>query len=422
MKTIAQKILSLMTRLTLLKFKPVIVGITGSVGKTSTREAITAVLSKSFDVRQSQASYNNEFGLPFTVLGKKSPGTNPFGWLWLGISSLLTLLGGKYPHVLVLEMGADKPRDIPNLLKITGNIDYAVVTNVGISHLMNYSSPESLAKEKLSLIKGLKPGGLAVLNLDNDSIAKYVHAKGPERTTTFGFDQEANVAAVEINLINKPGAQGLNFKIRHQGTIVPVMLYDHLGKSSIYASLAAASVGLAMGMNLVEISEALAGFQAPPGRLRMLAGIKRTKIIDDTYNAAPTSTNLALEVLAQLAPGRKLAALGGMAELGAQNESGHREVAAKIQESGVSQLFLVGENAKIMQDELHKRHYTGTIQWFENSDACRMSVQNALQEGDTILIKGSQSSRMEKVVKEIMADPMSAEKLLVRQSAKWLNT
>jgi UDP-N-acetylmuramoyl-tripeptide--D-alanyl-D-alanine ligase len=152
----------------------------------------------------------------------------------------------------------------------------------------------------------------------------------------------------------------------------------------------------------------------------LIDGIKHTRIIDDTYNAAPSSTNLALEVLSQVANGRKVAALGGMAELGSQNDAGHRAVAEKIQEVGVEAVFLVGENAKIIKDELERRHFSGTVKWFENSDNARIPVQNELREGDTILVKGSQSARMEKVVKEIMADPMLAEKLLVRQSEYWL--
>jgi UDP-N-acetylmuramoyl-tripeptide--D-alanyl-D-alanine ligase len=421
MKTIVAKILAALTRLILMKFKPVIVGITGSVGKTSTREAVSAVLKKRFTVRQSKASYNNEFGLPLAVLGQDSPGGNPFGWIWLVIKSFSMLLGGKYPQVVVLEMGADRPGDISNLLKITGSIDYAVVTDVGISHLMNYSSREALGKEKLSLVKGLKSNGTAVLNLDNDVISQFIKKGGAKSVVTYGLGPGADVSAVEINLVNRPDMQGLNFKIRYQGAVVPAMLYDALGKSSVYAALAAASVGVSMGLNMVEISEGLGSFQPPPGRLRLLAGIKWTKIIDDTYNAAPASTNLALEVLQQVAPGRKVAALGGMAELGAQNDSGHREVAAKIQEVGVNSVILVGENGKIVQDELQKRHYNGKVQWFENSDSARMAVQNELQEGDTILVKGSQSARMEKVVKEIMADPLLAEKFLVRQSPAWLN-
>lgn len=420
MKTIFANILAVLTRLTLWKFKPVIIGVTGSVGKTSTKEAIAAVLKPRYSVRASGGNYNNEFGLPFTVLGQSFPGRNPFGWIWLMVKCLFILVGGKYPHVLVLEMGSDKPGDIAYLLRLTGPLDYAVVTDIGMSHMMNYPNREALAKEKLTLTKGIKGNGVAVLNLDNDAIASYVKNKKPDNAVTYGLDQESDVAASELQIYNKDNVFGMNFKIKHKGTIVPVLLPDALGRSNVYAGLAAAAVGLRMGLNLVEVSEALGFFRPPAGRLRLIDGIKHTKIIDDSYNAAPASTNLALEVLTQVAHGRKVAALGGMAELGSENDSGHRAVAEKIQEVGVDAVFLVGENAKIIKDELERRHFSGTVKWFDNSDNARIPVQNELREGDTILIKGSQSARMEKVVKEVMADPMLAEKLLVRQSEYWL--
>ncbi len=429
MKNLAAKILGLLTRLVLMKFKPVIVGITGSVGKTSAKEAIACVLRSRFSVRANSGNFNNEFGLPFTVLDQKFPGKNPFAWIWLIIKSLLVLAGGNYPQVLILEMGADRPGDIQYLLKLTGLIDYAVVTDIGISHMQNYPSREALIREKLSLIKGLKEHGTAVLNFDNGHIAKFVKEKftgsAAGRTVgkylTYGLDQEALVAASEIQLSHRNGSDGISFKVKYSGTVVPVMLPDALGSSNVYAALAAASVGLGMGMNLVEVSEALMNYVPPAGRLRMIAGIKHTKIIDDTYNAAPASTNLALDVLSQMATGRKVAAIGGMAELGSQNEAGHKEVAAKIQEVGVGLVFLVGDNAKIIRDELERRHFNGKVKWFESSENARIPIQNEIMEGDTILVKGSQSARMEKIVREIMAEPHLAEKLIVRQSAHWEN-
>jgi UDP-N-acetylmuramoyl-tripeptide--D-alanyl-D-alanine ligase len=424
MRTLFLKILALLTKLTIWKFKPVIVGITGSVGKTSTKEAVAAVLRPRFTVRAAVSSYNNEFGLPLTVLGQSSPGRSLFKWLWLFGRVLAMLLGSRYPQVLVLEMGADRSGDIAKLLNLTGPIDYAIVTDIGVSHLMNYSSPDALAREKLSLIKGLKTSGVSILNIDNQAIAKYIKAKQPLGVVTYGLDQEADVAASEINISNKDDVIGLNFKIKNLGTVMPVLLPQALGSSNVYAALAAAAVGLSMKMNLVEISQALGTFQPPAGRLRLIPGIKNTKIIDDTYNAAPASVKLGLDVLSQITPKgyRKLGVLGGMAELGAHNESGHKEVAAKIVEIGLDAVYLVGENSKIIRDELAKLGYTGPVEWFADSVAACLPVQNALQERDHVLIKGSQSARMEKVVKEIMSEPLRAPELLVRQSEAWLKT
>lgn len=420
MKNLIAKILGFLTRAVLMQFKPVIVGVTGSVGKTSTKEAIVAVVQERFSVRSSVGNYNNEFGLPLAVLGEASPGKNIFGWLSVFFRALLTLLKNNYPQVLVLEMGADKPGDITYLLRLTGPLDYAVITDIGISHLLNYSSKEALAKEKLTLARGVKDHGTIVLNIDNEILAKFASEKKNENIVTYGSGESVQVGAVETKLIQQGKQWGLNFKIKYQGATVPVVIPNALGRANVYAGLAAACVGLKMGMNLVEVSQGLGKYSPPAGRLRFMEGIKHTWIIDDTYNAAPASVNLALDVLKEVAgSSRKVAVLGGMAELGNQTESGHKEVAIKIQEVGVEMVFLVGDNAKIIRDELERRQFKGIVKWFDAADNARIPVQNEIREGDMILIKGSQSSRMEKVVKEIMADPQSADKVLVRQSEYW---
>ena len=153
----------------------------------------------------------------------------------------------------------------------------------------------------------------------------------------------------------------------------------------------------------------------------MIAGIKNTLILDDTYNAAPASTNAALEVLNLITSGRRIVALGSMTELGGKTEAGHREVAARIGEIQPAVIFLVGEETKYIRDELNKRKFGGNMFWYATSDEARLPIQNTISERDTILVKGSQAVRMEKIVKEIMAEPMRADELLVRQSEKWLD-
>lgn len=420
MKKIFIAILAVLTKLIINKYKPLIIGITGSVGKTSAKEAITVLLQQKYRVRKSYASFNNEFGIPFTVIGQEEYlGKNPIGWMMLFLKAVGLLIGGEYPQVLVLELGADRPGNIAYLLKLIGQIDYAVVTNVGISHLMNYSSTDALAKEKMSLLEGLKSHGCAVLNVDVPAIADRVQKLKTE-IITYGINSDAVVNASEINLIRNGQEYGLNFKINHKGNSVPFFLPNTLGQSNVYAALAAVCIGLRMQMNLVEISEALRNYISPKGRLKVIAGIKNARIIDDTYNAAPASTILALDVLNELGGSRKVLALGHMAELGSQTEVGHRQVAAKIQEINASLVFLVGEQTKYIKDELEARHFSNKVLWFATSDVARIPVQNELKEGDTILVKGSQSARMEKIVKEIMAEPLRAQELLVRQTPQWL--
>lgn len=420
MKKILQKILAWAAGLILWRYRPKIVAITGSVGKTSTKEAIACVLMTKYRVRQSLENYNNEIGLPLSIIGSESPGKNLFGWVAALLKSAAVFLYADFPQILVLEIGTDRPGDIPYLVSVLGDIEVAVITDIGISHLEFFSSPQELVREKISLIKKLKSNSLAVLNFDSPKVFENRNQTKAE-VFGYGFAKDAILQASDFHLTFSEGVWGANFKMHYKGTVVPFFLPQALGKPAIYTALASAAVGLHYGIDLATASEALKSYQSPAGRLKLLKGIKRTFIIDDTYNAAPSSTIAALEVLKEIAPVRKVAVIGGMAELGDKTDAGHREVAAKIVEAMIDLVFLVGEKAKIIEDELKKRKFTGRILWYPNADAARLPVQNMILEKDTVLVKGSQAARMEKVVKEIMAEPLKASELLVRQSQKWLN-
>ena len=155
MKSILQNLLAFLAKLTLARYKPKVVAITGSVGKTSTKEAVAAVLSTEYSVRKSEGNYNNEIGLPLAILGSESAGKNPLAWVLVIVKAIAALIWTEYPEVLVLELGADRPGDIGYLAEMLGKIDVAIITDIGISHLEFFDSPSELAKEKLSLIKKL---------------------------------------------------------------------------------------------------------------------------------------------------------------------------------------------------------------------------------------------------------------------------
>jgi len=213
---------------------------------------------------------------------------------------------------------------------------------------------------------------------------------------------------------------GVSFKL-HYGlnSFVPVDIKGSLGKSQAYAAAAAAAVGIAMGMNLVEISDALSYYEGPKGRLRILAGIKHSWLIDDTYNASPASTHLALGVLRELSAKRRIAVLGDMLELGKYTIEAHR-VAGNLAGRFVDILVCVGSRAKFIADAAGNQMPAENIYTFETSDEAKKKVQELIKEGDLVLIKGSQGMRMEKIVEEIMAEPEKKKELLVRQSKKWL--
>lgn len=425
-----EKILRYFAVKALAKFKPRIVGVTGSVGKTSTKEAIYAVLSSKFRVRKNEKNYNNEIGLPLTVLGLETGGGS--FWKWLAV--FLRMIGivffsrrKNYPEILVLEMGADRPGDIKYLIDFI-RPEIGVVTTVGISHLEFFADMKSIAREKSFLIRALKKEGLAVLNCDDEEV-RAMEEQIRSKKIFYGFLEEAEVRASDIffgyeNVKDSYGGdiskiKGISFKLSYEGTTLPVRLLHSVGRPQIYAVLAAAAIGIHFDMNLLEIAESLKNFQAPLGRLNLIDGIKNTVIIEDSYNAAPQSTLAALEILEKIKSRRKIAALGDMLELGEGTEEGHREMGRKVAETA-DILFAVGEKAKFIADEAEKAGLDKTkIFCYATSIEAKIPIQNMLQEGDVILIKGSQGARMERISKEIMRYPDQAEKLLPRQTAEW---
>jgi UDP-N-acetylmuramoyl-tripeptide--D-alanyl-D-alanine ligase len=313
-----------------------------------------------------------------------------------------------------------------------------VVTTVGISHLEFFESRKDIAQEKSYLVRALEENNLAVLNFDDDEV-RAMSDQIKSKRITYGFSEGADLRASDIFFgyektkdqlgggISK--IKGTSFKMSFERATLPVRLVRSVGRPQIYAVLAAAAVGIHFDMNLVEIARALKNFQAPAGRLNLIDGIKNTVIIEDSYNAAPQSTLAALEVLEKIQARRKLAALGDMLELGEGTEEGHREVGRKVAEVA-DVLFAVGEKAKFIADEAKKARLAEAmakragldkkfIKCYNTSIEAQIPIQNELQEGDVILIKGSQGARMERISKEIMRHPEEAEKLLPRQTAEW---
>jgi UDP-N-acetylmuramoyl-tripeptide--D-alanyl-D-alanine ligase len=429
-KAYLEKILKYFAAIALRRFQPRVVGVTGSVGKTSTKEAIFAVLSSKFRVRKNEKNYNNEIGLPLTVFGLESGGKSALKWFFALVSAFFISFFGskkKYPEILVLEMGADRPGDIKYLVDFL-RPEVGVVTTVGISHLEYFKDKKHIIKEKSALVRYLNKDGLAVLNFDDEDVRAMADAVKTKKMF-YGFSDGANVRASDIffgyekaedfNGGSLDKIRGVSFKLSFDGATVPVRLLRSVGRPQIYSVLAAAAAGIHFGMNLLEIAEAVKNFQAPTGRLNIIDGIKNTIIIEDSYNAAPQSVLAALEVLEKIKARRKLVALGNMLELGGETEAGHREVGRKAAQ--ICQiLFAVGDKAEFIADEAEKAGLDKKqIFCYTDSTEAKIPIQNMLQEGDVILIKGSQGARMEFISEEIMRHPEQAEKLLPRQTAEW---
>lgn len=429
-----QSILKILARRTLWRYRPFIAGITGSVGKTSTKEAIFAVLKSKFVVRTSEKNYNNEFGLPLTILGIRHGGRNPFKWLLMLFGALNTAFFRRksYPEVLLLEYGVDRPGDMDYLLSIA-KPDLAVVTAIGEIpvHVEFFKDPEEVVKEKAKLVSALPPDGYAVLN--HDDVAVYdMKRQTVAESLTYGFEEHADLRIINYEPHLTKDEEwgdmplGISLKLEYNGSVVPVRLRDVFGEAQAYAVSAACAAGLVMNINLVEASEALRDYTSTPGRLRLLRGVKHTLVLDDTYNAAPESMRAALDTLKSLPAHRKVAVLGDMLEIGRYAEQAHRAIGDQAAEF-VDLLLCVGPRAKFIAEEAltrgvephARRLMPGQVLKFDDSISAGKALDPLIREGDLILVKGSQAMRMERVVREVMAHPEKAEELLVRQDEYW---
>jgi len=418
--------LKFLARLILKKYRPVVIGVTGSLGKTSAKEAIFAVLRNQFSVRMSQKNYNNEIGLPLTIIGASSAGRNFFGWfrIFLTAAKLLLIRAHDYPRVLILEMGVDRPGDMAYLTAIAPPA-VGLVTAVSYSHLEYFGDIVNIKKEKQVLIENVDSQGLAILNYDNEGTRAMVEAS-KARVLTYGLQDGANLQAQDIIFNFTRGSYelaGVNFKLNYNGSIVPVFMDHVLTESALYAALAGAAVGLYFKMNLVEIAQALKDFSLPRGRMNILPGIKHTFIIDDTYNSSPEAAIAAVDILGRIKideSASRYAVLGDMLELGAYTEEGHHRVGTKVARSGIDQLIAVGEKARdIIRGATEAGLADDHIFYFDNAQDAGKFLQNRIKAGDVILVKGSQNVRLEKIVQEIMAEPERAQELLVRQEEEW---
>jgi len=404
LSNLLKKILKLLAVLTLKKYQPGVIGITGSAGKTSTKEAIYAVLKQERSVRRNIGNFNNELGLPLTVLGNYPEVKGIFFWPKIIIKSLghLIFSDKNYPEVLILEMAADRPGDIRYLTEIA-KPQIGIITAIGEIpvHVEFYSSPEAVAREKAHLIEVLPTNGFAILNYD-DEIVYNLRSRTRAHIITYGFNEGADLHLNNLEYRIEAGRPaGISFKVQYGGSLVPVRLNNVFGRPQAYAAAAAMAVGLAFGINLIKISEALLDYEAPDGRMKLVNGVKDTLILDDSYNASPLSMRAALETLRSLPARRRIAVLGDMLEIGKYSTEAHQaigELAAKV----VDYLFCIGPRAKFIAESARQNSFDHKkIQVFSTSEAARKMIEREIKAGDLILVKGSRVIKLEKIIEEI---------------------
>ena len=404
------------------KYRPKIVAVTGSVGKTSTVEAIYTVLSADLSVRKNLKNYNNEIGIPLSIIGVESGNAKLGRWIIILLRAVRLVLfrDHQYPKILILEMGADHPGDLGYLLRFVP-LTIGVVTSVAPAHLEFFKTVDAVAAEKGTVVSRLPKTGAAILNYD-DKLVRAMAARATAPSCTFGLLPGADVGATDISLNQANRTlRGITFTLRYQkqtATVaIPAVIAEHL----VYSALAAAAVGITLGVSLTTIAKRLKEFEPPAGRMRLIAGVKKTLLIDDTYNSSPLAATQALRQLSLIAAkGRKFAVLGDMLELGSQTEAAHRELGAAAVEYGVGYLITVGERSRdIVRGAVEKGLNQDHCFNFPTSLEAGKFLQQQLAAGDLVLIKGSQGVRMERAVKEVMARPERAGELLVRQGREW---
>ncbi len=423
LKKVVVAIIQYEAKLVLKKYKPKIIVIVGSVGKTTTKDSIYAVLKKTFFVRKSTKSFNSEIGVPLTILGLQNAWSNPFLWLKNIIEgALLVLLKNTYPEWLVLEVGADHPGDIRRVAAWI-KADVVVLTRLPDVpvHVEFFDSPEAVVEEKLSILEALKAEGALVLNVDDEKLDG-VRKRFPHKNiVTFGLGTHHTVGASHVGIMSKnKKPTGTRFHLRINGEDIPLELPRVLGKQHIYPSLAAAAVGAALNIDSEKIASSFREHVPAPGRMCILSGVKDTTIIDDTYNSSPVAVDEALNVLEQTNPaGRKIVVLGDMLELGKYSIDEHKRTGKRVAEVA-DVLLTVGFRARdIAQGALQNRMHGSNIFQYDDVERAGKELEHMIESGDVILLKASQSIRMEKAVEEIMADPLRAPELLVRQDAEW---
>lgn len=344
------------------------IGVTGSIGKSSTKELVASVLQQRFTTLRSRGNLNNEIGLPLTLLEMNDS-----------------------IERAVLEMGMYAIGEIRELCSLA-QPSIGIVTNVGPSHLERLGSVEKIGEAKRELVEALPPEGSAILNGD-DRIVREMANRTSAHVIYYGIDPQNDVWADEIE---SHGLEGIAFDLHYRSEKIRLRI-PLLGRHSVHTALAATSVGLIEGLFWDEI---LSGLKDASAQLRLIAvpGEKGTTILDDTYNASPESSLAALNLLADLA-GRKVAVLGDMLELGLFEERGHRVVGGRAAEV-VSVLVTVGGRGKWIGETARAAGLKDTLFADDNHQAVDI-LRQVMQAGDVILVKGSRGARMEEIVSEL---------------------
>ncbi len=341
------------------------IGITGSVGKTSTKEFIASVLSQKFKVHKTSGNFNNELGVPITLFGLE-----------------------EYHEAAVIEMGISGFGEMTRLAKMV-RPDISVITNIGYCHLENLGDRDGVLKAKTEMFTYLSDNGAIILCHDDDKLSAVTEYKGI-KPVFYGTDKDDEFRAENIV---ENGFDGTDCTLIHRDTRIDVTI-PTMGRHNVLNALCAMAVGTRLGLSADEIKRGIESFKNVGSRNNIIKTGRYT-IIDDCYNANPTSTKASLDTLSKLS-GRRVAILGDMKELGKNELSLHNETGAYAKDKGIDCLIAVGELSKVTA-----RGYGDGAYHFDTVEECISAVKDLLHSGDTVLVKASHSMHFEKITEAI---------------------
>lgn len=416
-KKIVLNLLRTMAGHRLKRFRGKIIGVTGSVGKSSTKEAIYTVLNTQFKVKKNKKNMNSDFGLLLTILDIESGFSSATKWSWFLFKGFFNCLMRDHSEVLLLEFGIDKPGDMDFLVSVV-KPHVAVITGISPVHMDEgqFETLDDVFKEKIKLVEALRDHGIAVLNADNDLVAGFAKKRGRKGTITFGNTREADFWVSQTT----QSLEGLDFILHHDNkrynTHSPV-----IGDYQTYAIVPAIICATIMGMPIESAIKAIEKYALPPGRMSVIPAINEAVILDSSYNASPEAVKKALETLAAVAGNRrKIAVLGNMNELGKHSQIMH-EMIGEIVPASADVLVTVGDLAVTIAEKAKEKGMNEkNIFTFKTSMEAAGFLSDKIKKTDVILVKGSQNNvRLERFVKALMANPEQARDLLVRQEPVW---
>ena len=353
-----------------------VVGITGSVGKTSTKEMIASVVAQKYKVWKTAGNFNNEIGLPLTIFGIREE-----------------------HEVAVLEMGISDFNEMHRLATIA-NPDICVITNIGLCHLENLGSRDGILKAKTECFDHMKAGGVAILNGDDDKLFTQKEVNG-RPAVFYGIGETSWEKSVYATEVKNLGFEGMKASIHTPSGVMEVHI-SIPGEHNVYNALAATAVGLRLGLGLEEIKKGIEEAKTIAGRTNLMK-VGGMHIIDDCYNANPVSMAAALDVLSH-ATGRSIAVLGDMGELGENEKALHFGVGKCVGEKKIHTLFCAGELAVEYEKGAKSVNPDCDTHYFATRGEMEVALKAYAKEGDSILIKASHFMEFPKVVEKLTED------------------